>query len=66
MDIIDSYAMRLTDTMGGDAEEAYAIALDAFVRGNTILTAANLVRKEHISSLILFRDRQVLSSATKR
>lgn len=36
MDIIDSYALRLCDTMGGDAEEAYAIALDAFVRG-TIL-----------------------------
>jgi hypothetical protein len=36
MDIIDSYALRLTETMGGDAEEAYAIALDAFVRGTSI------------------------------
>jgi hypothetical protein len=36
MDIIDSYALRLTETMGGDAEEAYAIALDAFVRGISI------------------------------
>ena len=36
MDIIDSYAQRLTETIGGDAEEAYAIALDAFVRGTSI------------------------------
>ena len=33
MDIIESYASRLQETMSGDADEAYAVALDAYVRG---------------------------------
>ena len=32
MAIVDAYATRLEDA-GGEPEEAYAIALDAFVRG---------------------------------
>ena len=38
MEIIENYASRLEDALGGDAEDAYAIAMDAFVRGTTMLS----------------------------
>ena len=36
MEIIENYASRLEEALGGDAEDAYAIAMDAFVRGKII------------------------------
>lgn len=33
MEIIENYASRLEEALVGDAEDAYAIAMDAFVRG---------------------------------
>jgi hypothetical protein len=33
MEIIDTYACHLETIIGGDADEAYAIALDSFIRG---------------------------------
>ena len=37
MEIIENYASRLEEALGGDAEDAYAIAMDAFVRGKIAL-----------------------------
>jgi hypothetical protein len=33
MEIIDAYACHLETIIGGDADEAFAIALDSFIRG---------------------------------
>ena len=43
MEIIENYASRLEDAMGGDAEDAYAIAVDAFVRGKITLHNVTLL-----------------------
>jgi hypothetical protein len=34
MEIIDTYACHLETIKGGDADEAFAIALDSFIRGH--------------------------------
>lgn len=33
MEIIENYASRLEEALGGDSEDAYAIAMDSFIRG---------------------------------
>lgn len=35
MEIIENYASRLEEALGGDSEDAYAIAMDSFIRGAT-------------------------------
>jgi hypothetical protein len=34
MELVDQYSSRLEQLTGGDAGDSYAIALDAFIRGN--------------------------------
>lgn len=48
MEIIENYASRLEEALGGDSEDAYAIAMDSFIRGaitfhNTQHTIHNIV-----------------------
>jgi hypothetical protein len=51
MEIIENYASRLEEALGGDAEDAYAIAMDAFVRGEiTLICTANC--KQHHCALL--------------
>lgn len=37
MEIIENYASRLEEALGGDSEDAYAIAMDSFIRGTITL-----------------------------
>ena len=48
MEIIENYASRLEYALGGDAEDAYAIAMDAFVKGMIVLNF-NHISHQHYS-----------------
>lgn len=45
MEIIENYASRLEEALGGDSEDAYAIAMDSFIRG--AITFHNTQRTMH-------------------